>query len=60
MFPLTPIPPRYKESVLVTVSDKICATKEVFSALGRKIRNGRPVAYMANAFAFLIAFLPWN
>ena len=28
MFPLTPIPPRYKESILVSLVDKYCATKE--------------------------------
>ena len=60
MFPLTPIPPRYKEAVLVTISDKICATREVFSALGRKIAHGRPAAYLAHMFAFFIAFLPWR
>lgn len=29
MFPLTPIPPRYRESTLVSLADKICATLEV-------------------------------
>lgn len=30
MFPLTPIPPKYKEGLIVTLADKICATKEIF------------------------------
>jgi len=32
MFPLNPQPPKYVESVVVTVADKICATRELFSA----------------------------
>lgn len=28
MFPLTPIPPLYKESWIVCIADKICSTKE--------------------------------
>lgn len=28
MFPLTPIPPRYRESVLVCIADKICSAYE--------------------------------
>lgn len=31
MFPLTPIPPRYLEGYLVTIADKISATRETFS-----------------------------
>lgn len=31
MFPLTPIPPRYPEGYLVSVSDKLSATVETFS-----------------------------
>lgn len=31
MFPLTPIPPRYLEGYLVTVADKISATRETVS-----------------------------
>lgn len=30
MFPVTPIPPKYKESVLVCIADKICAVIEFF------------------------------
>lgn len=30
MFPLTPKPPRYRESVIVCLSDKLCASAEVF------------------------------
>ena len=60
MFPLTPIPPKYRESVLVTISDKYCATKEVFVALGHKIRGLHPATHIANTVAFLLAFLPWR
>ena len=31
MFPLTPIPPRYKESFLVSIMDKICAVCEMLN-----------------------------
>lgn len=31
MFPLTLYPPRYRESVLVVIADKICAVCELFS-----------------------------
>ncbi len=30
MFPLTVIPPRYKEGVIVCIADKICAVYEIF------------------------------
>jgi len=30
MFPLTPTPPRYRESYLVSLADKICASYEFF------------------------------
>lgn len=30
MFPLTPIPPRYKESAIICLIDKICSFAEVF------------------------------
>lgn len=28
MFPLTPFPPRYRESILVCIADKVCSTYE--------------------------------
>ncbi|MGI6202031.1 MAG: HD domain-containing protein [Eubacteriales bacterium] len=31
MFPLTPVPPRYAESMLVTVADKLCAARETLA-----------------------------
>ena len=58
MFPLTPIPPRYKESILVTISDKYCAIKEVFVALGHKLKRLVPAVPIASAIAFLIAAIP--
>ena len=33
MFPLNPTPPKYKESVVVTCADKICATREVWDCV---------------------------
>lgn len=33
MFPLTPVPPRYKESVIVSIADKVCA---VYECLAKK------------------------
>lgn len=31
MFPLVPIPPRYRESVIVCLADKFCSLNETFS-----------------------------
>ena len=43
MFPLNPMPPKYKESVVVTCADKICATREVWDCVrtspARKFRT---------------------
>lgn len=36
MWPLTPVPPRYREAFVLTFVDKFCATKETF----RKYRRG--------------------
>ena len=71
MFPLTPVPPRYRESLLVSLADKYCATKEVFAAIRNKIaatafpRYSRAFARtlphaLAYLFAMTIAFLPWK
>ncbi len=37
MFPLTPIPPRYRESVILCVADKICATYETVGGFKQKL-----------------------
>lgn len=37
MFPLTPIPPRYRESVILCIADKICATYETADGFKRRI-----------------------
>ena len=37
MFPLTPIFPRFKESVVVSIMDKICSLYEVFGRNTYKI-----------------------
>ena len=41
MFPLTPRPPRYKESVVVTCADKICAVGELMNlcSLRRRVEG---------------------
>lgn len=31
MFPLTPIPPKYRESILVSIMDKVCAIGEMLN-----------------------------
>lgn len=36
MWPLTISPPAYKESIIVTLADKVSATMEVFSGMGYK------------------------
>ncbi len=37
MFPLTPVPPKYRESVILCVADKICATKETVGGFKTKL-----------------------
>lgn len=39
MFPLTPVPPRYREGVILCIADKICATKETVGGFRRRIKN---------------------
>lgn len=40
MFPLIPVLPRYKESVLVCIADKICSTTEIlFLPPGKKVKQ---------------------
>lgn len=39
MWPLTPIPPRYKEAWVITLVDKYCATKETLRKYQRKPVN---------------------
>ena len=41
MFPLTPIPPRYKESIILCISDKICATYETIGGFKKRITGRR-------------------
>ena len=67
MFPLTPVPPKYRESVLVTLADKVCATSETFTGIGEKIRSSKKLARigriphaLAHVAALFIAFLPWT
>ena len=37
MFPLTPKPPRYKESIILCLADKICATYETAGGFKKRI-----------------------
>ena len=60
MFPLTPVPPKYRESLLVTLADKHCANKEFFIGVGRKLSQKKVFAQIARAFSVLIALLPWT
>lgn len=39
MFPLTPVPPRYREAVILCVADKICATYETVGGFKKKLKN---------------------
>lgn len=41
MFPLNPRPPRYTESLIVTVADKICAAREVLTLIFPNSKPGR-------------------
>ncbi len=36
MFPLNPRPPRYKESFIVILADRICATREILASVGAR------------------------
>ena len=60
MFPLTPVPPKYRESLLVSFADKHCANKEFFVELGHKLAKKRAISAIAHAFSLLIALLPWT
>lgn len=53
MFPLNIRLPKYKESVVVSVADKICATKEVCRFVSRKMSAGlkRPVTYVRSRWS---------
>lgn len=37
MFPLTPIPPRYREAVILCIADKLCATYETVGGFKKRI-----------------------
>ncbi len=39
MFPLTPIPPKYRESVLLCIADKICAGYETIDGFKRRFKK---------------------
>ncbi len=39
MFPLNLVLPKYKESVILTVADKICATREVASSVMVRVKD---------------------
>jgi Predicted HD superfamily hydrolase len=41
MFPMNPKPPRFKESLLVTLADKICASREVLIGFIPRNRHWR-------------------
>lgn len=53
MFPLNIRPPKYKESYIVSVADKVVATKEVCRFVKNKMKNGmnRPVTYVRRRWA---------
>lgn len=61
MFPLTPIPPKYRESLLVSTADKICALKEVFVGISNYFRcHQRLTQALLRACTILITILPWT
>lgn len=53
MFPLNIRPPKYRESVVVSVADKICATKEFSRFVSRKMKQGvdQSVAYIRSRWS---------
>ena len=61
MFPLTPIPPKYRESLLVSTADKICALKEVFVGISNYFRcHQRLTQALLRACTILITILTWT
>jgi uncharacterized protein len=39
MWPLTPVPPLFKEAFIVSIADKYCATKELYISLSKSYRR---------------------
>lgn len=39
MWPLTIIPPKYKEGIVISLADKYCATRELFYSLSKKYKE---------------------
>ncbi len=41
MFPLVPVLPRYRESLILCAADKCCAVRETAAAVRQRLRRGR-------------------
>lgn len=52
MWPLTPLPPRYKESFIVTMADKYCALSEVSHLYHKKRQRRLQMLYTALFLGF--------
>lgn len=51
MWPVTIMPPKYKEGYILTIADKICATKEIIDYYGFILKNNH---LMRNAYIFAV------
>lgn len=53
MWPLTPAFPKYKESWIITISDKVCATGEVIQSLSNRLIQSKIFIQTALFITFL-------
>lgn len=53
MWPITIKPPKYKEGYLLTIADKVCATKEIFESFVIFINNNPVVRYAYLFYVFI-------
>ena len=53
MWPVTIVPPKYKEGFVLTLADKWCATKEIVTFMFSIIRNNPIIQYAYLFYIFI-------